>query len=72
MRAFTSPPAGRTQGAPPAVRSAAIRDRVVRELRAGIDPVEPEALFAEPLSGLHMREIAEPDVFCQYFSARAV
>ncbi len=72
MRALTSPPAGRAPGVPPAVRTAAIRERVVRELRAGIDPVEPDALFAEPLSGLHMREIAEPDIFSRYFSARTV
>lgn len=70
MRALTSTHAGRAPAVPPAVRTAAIRGRVASELRAGIDPTEPEALFAEPLSGLHMREIAEPDVFSRYFSAR--
>lgn len=55
---------------PPGARTAAIRDRAVRELRAGIDPIEPDALFAEPLNGLHMREIAEPDIFSRYFSGR--
>lgn len=69
MRALTSTHAGRALAVPPSVRTAAMRERMVGTLRAGIDPTEPEALFAEPLSGLHMREIAEPDVFSRYFSA---
>lgn len=57
-------------GVAPAVRTAAVWGHVVGDLRAGIDPFEPDAEFSEPLAGLHTREIAEPGVFSRYFHPR--
>jgi hypothetical protein len=68
MRAQPHTQAPRSPAAPAAVRPGTMWDRVVGHLRSGIDPDEPEAQFVEPLIGLHMREIAEPDVFRRYFA----
>lgn len=71
MQALTHDPDRRPAGVAPAVRTASLWAHVVGDLRAGIDPFEPEAEFSEPLAGLHTREIAEPSVFSRYFHPQA-
>jgi len=41
--------------------------RLVDDLRAGIDPFATEVPFDEPLHGLQARELHEPSVFRQFF-----
>ena len=71
MQALTQDPDRRATGVAPAVRAATLWAHVVGDLRAGIDPFEPDAEFSEPLAGLHTREIAEPSVFSRYFHPQA-
>lgn len=52
--------------------------RLVTEMLAAGVPLTPDLLagadsrFDEPLIGLHIRELCEPDVFSRFFGARGV
>jgi len=69
MTATERPRSARPMPAGDAVRTAAIWEHVVDDLRDGLDPFAVEPAFEETLSGLHTRELTGADVFQRLFGA---
>jgi len=61
----------RKAGFVPSLRGIGVWDRMVDDLRAGLDPFASAEPFVEALSGLQTRELQDADVFLRLFGGAA-